>query len=389
MERDADDPDREHGQHVTDTFQEADFFVDNTPHIDPPESGNMKDAVDLRLNAELDRLISIVIHKKIVRPTIDETAMHMAHSAKLRSSCLSRQVGAALVDQSGNVISTGTNEVPKAGGGVYGEKHAAAFVENRCAFCYNDGEGPFCSNNRHQNEIINDTIDALFDKEEIGESERSTKLEILRKTQLGGLLEFSRSVHAEMDALMSAARSGVSPVGTRLFVTTFPCHYCARHVVSAGVYEVQFIEPYPKSRAIDLHSDAIETVPENWIPPRESTQYEEVTTARAQESEDEPGKQHVAIDGNASMADGGVDSTSKVASAPKDSGKVLFRPFVGVAPKLYARVFLKDRDYKDKVTGKYSMGEAKWGSPWSQFQVSYARIEADLALTLVERGSDG
>ena len=57
-----------------------------------------------------------------------------------------------------------------------------------------------------------------------------------------------------------------------MFVTTFPCHYCARHIVSAGIDEVQYIEPYPKSQAIGLHRDSIE--PEKvdyWIPPSKVT----------------------------------------------------------------------------------------------------------------------
>ena len=70
-----------------------------------------------------------------------------------------------------------------------------------------------------------------------------------------------------MDALLSAGRDGVSTVGARLFVTTFPCHYCARHIVSAGVYEVQYIEPYPKSRALNLHDDSIMTDKGAWTPP--------------------------------------------------------------------------------------------------------------------------
>jgi tRNA(Arg) A34 adenosine deaminase TadA len=102
-----------------------------------------------------------------------------------------------------------------------------------------------------------------------------------------------------MDAVLSAGREGISTVGGRLFVTTFPCHYCARHIVSAGIYEVQFIEPYPKSKALGLHPDAIQVDIADWKPPSE----------------------------------GGT--------------KVLFRPFVGVSPKLYQRAFLKDRDLKD------------------------------------------
>jgi hypothetical protein len=67
-----------------------------------------------------------------------------------------------------------------------------------------------------------------------------------------------------------------------------------------------------------------------------------------------------------------------VGKAPQDSGKVLFKPFVGVAPRLYARVFKKDREYKDKVTGVFSIGEPDWGNSWSQHQVSYASLEIQI-----------
>ena len=99
ISRDAGDPDKKHGQHVTDAFQEADFFVDNTKHVDMPGSGDFKDAIDQRLIGELDRLVSIILHTRILRPTVEESAMHAAYSAQLQSSCLSRQVGAALIDE--------------------------------------------------------------------------------------------------------------------------------------------------------------------------------------------------------------------------------------------------------------------------------------------------
>ena len=43
----------------------------------------------------------------------------------------------------------------------------------------------------------------------------------------------------------------------KLFVTTYPCHSCARHIVAAGIREVYYIEPYRKSLAIKLHGDAM------------------------------------------------------------------------------------------------------------------------------------
>lgn len=367
MRRDADDREHSYGQHVTDTFQEADFFIDNTLDIETPASGDMRDVADLRLLGEFDRLISVIMHKKILRPTTDETAMHLAFSAKLRSSCLSRQVGASLIDRHGNAIATGTNEVPKAGGGVYGEHEVGANVlENRCAFCDNGGEGPYCSNNKRQNDLIGEAIAALFQGQKLTADERDEMTKRLRKTQAGSLLEFSRSVHAEMDALLSAARSGTSVLGTRLFVTTFPCHYCARHIVSAGVTEVQYIEPYPKSLAVELHGDSIETIPERWVP------------VWSRQSEGERDAKSSRIKGIGAQGGAKLPTSIKVGELGPEVAKVLFKPFVGVAPKLYARVFLKDREYKDKVTGKFQMSEPEWGSPWSEHQVSYAKLEAEL-----------
>lgn len=42
-----------------------------------------------------------------------------------------------------------------------------------------------------------------------------------------------------------------------LYCTTFPCHSCARHIVASGITKVVYIEPYPKSKAYELHNDAI------------------------------------------------------------------------------------------------------------------------------------
>ena len=235
--------------------------------------------------------------------------------------------------------------------------------------CNNGAKGPYCSNNQQQNQLIEGAVKALFGSD-IAPDDLQQKLLAVRKTQLGGLLEFSRSVHAEMDALLSAGRSGTSTIGSRLFVTTYPCHYCARHIVTAGVYEVQYIEPYPKSRAIELHGDAIETVPEDWTPPSRPTLHDVVLSRRQSAGGD--------LAFTKGQALGEMITSIDVGKSAASSGKVLFRPFVGVAPRLYARVFRKDRDYKDKVSGSYMMGEADWGSPWSQHQVSYANLESQV-----------
>ena len=325
MRRDADDSVKSHGQHVTDAFFEADFFVDNT-------KSDQNDDLQL-LDDNMGRLVSIISHDRVIRPTIEETSMHHAYSARMRSSCLSRQVGAALVDCGGTIVATGTNEVPRAGGGVYGEGFASNSVasDDRCAF----RETQYCSNNKEQNKIIDELILAIPELTDV--EDKSGLARRIRTTRVGQLLEFSRAVHAEMDALLSAGREGVSTVGTRLFVTTFPCHYCARHIVSAGVVEVQYIEPFPKSMALNLHRDSIEVDFSSWnnsplVPDTESEGYR----------------------------------------------KVLFRPFVGVAPRLYARAFEKKWSLKNKFTGDFEMKAPEWGDEWSSFTMGYPQLEAAL-----------
>jgi deoxycytidylate deaminase len=73
------------------------------------------------------------------------------------------------------------------------------------------------------------------------------------------ITEFGRPVHAEMEAILSCARIGISPKMGTLYCTTFPCHNCAKHIVAAGIKRVVYVEPYPKSKAEKLHSDSLNT----------------------------------------------------------------------------------------------------------------------------------
>ena len=80
---------------------------------------------------------------------------------------------------------------------------------------------------------------------------------MINKTKLADITEYGRAVHAEMSALMTAARNGVKVNKATMYCTTYPCHNCAKHIVAAGLDKVFYIEPYPKSKAIELHKDSI------------------------------------------------------------------------------------------------------------------------------------
>ncbi|WP_447869100.1 anti-phage dCTP deaminase [Pseudomonas putida] len=328
------------GQKVSDTFHLSDYFVDNTQDrfLD---TENLKENPAWDVNDQLGRLIDILTFKKVMRPSASETGMFHAYGAQMTSACLSRQVGAALMDKNGNLLATGKNEVPAAGGGVYGGGfNNDPQNDHRCAH-----STEYCSSNKYQDKIINELKSALPQLEGI---EFSKLKSALKDTGIGRLLEFSRAVHAEMDALLTAARQGISPVGSRLFVTTFPCHYCARHIVTAGVDEVQFIEPYPKSLAFTLHGDAIERTKAKWVSPSDSQIVHNSLIIKS--------------------------------SDPENTPKVLFRPFTGVAPRLYRQAFLKDRKLKDGQ-GRMNFGEPEWSS--GLLSENYQSIERTLVANML------
>ena len=53
-------------------------------------------------------------------------------------------------------------------------------------------------------------------------------------------------------------KRGTSSKGSTLFCTTFPCHNCTKHILAAGIKKVIYMEPYPKSKAKQLHQNEIE-----------------------------------------------------------------------------------------------------------------------------------
>ena len=255
------------GQALRDTFHLADLFI---------EVGADPAGAEL----EVKRVIHLLVGLGISTPTRAEFGMFQAYAASLRSAQLGRQVGASLLSEIGDVISVGTNEVPRFRGGLYWEGEKPDGRDHRLGRDSSD---------EAKEEILREVLGKIDPEwsRASGETKQRLfldRLERLASTRIASLTEFGRAVHAEAEAIVSAARMGVSTRETELYCTTFPCHVCAKHIVAAGIRSVTFIEPYPKSRALDLHRDSISL---------------EV----------------------------------------KDKKKVLFRPFVGVAPRAFTRLF--------------------------------------------------
>jgi deoxycytidylate deaminase len=280
--------DRDFGQNVRDTFHRADLFVN---------AGR-----EANLRPQIDRVLEIVLANPFKTPTKDEFALFEAYGAARMSSEPGRQVGAALINEQGEIIALGTNEVPRPGGGVYREGSNEPGVPDQREFRF--GANPEAleidTNDRVQREIAGEIAEALRkeDRDWLADNvDPDELLAVMLTTRLGDLTEFGRAMHAEMSAILDAARNGRAVAGASLYVTTFPCHNCARHIVGAGIRNCVFLAPYAKSQAAILHSDAL--VVER--------------------------------------------------SAPQ-LAKVSFEPFVGVAPRRYSELFTWARRKNDDGT---------------------------------------
>ena len=236
----------DHGQTVRDTFPLTDFFL----RIDSD--------TDTQISSRVERFLHLILGTKVMTPTNSETAMYQAASAAGNSACLSKQVGAALTDKNGEVISVGWNDAPKFGGNLYmadPRNDPNGEVDKRCW----NISGGICFNDREKLRISELMINGLIEEGIITKKDKSKAVNLVaNNSKVKNLIEFSRAVHAEMNAIIKASQlAGERVIGGKLYCTTYPCHSCARHIISAGIKEVYYIEPYRKSLATKLHSDAI------------------------------------------------------------------------------------------------------------------------------------
>jgi len=235
IDRDREEGGRTSGQLSRDTFHRADVFLHWGAQ---PGRG------------DLERFVDTLFGRPTVTPTADEHRMFLAYASSLRSGELSRQVGAALVSSDGDILALGANDVPRRGGGLYWPGHD----DDR------DAVHGFDANVKARLKMQGEIALALSNQFRINEADLARAIN--ENPNLREITEYGRAVHAEMEALLACARSGRSTRGSTLYVTTYPCHNCARHIIAAGVGRVVFVEPYPKSRALALHDkDVVEAAP--------------------------------------------------------------------------------------------------------------------------------
>ena len=133
------------------------------------------------------------------RPSWDEYFMDITRRVATRSTCLRRAVGAILVHDK-RIIASGYN------GGPSGLAHC---------------------------------LDIGCLREKLG-------------IPSGQKHELCRGIHAEQNAIIQAARYGVSIEGSVLYCTTQPCTQCTKMLINAGITEIVYAEGYPDDLAREL-----------------------------------------------------------------------------------------------------------------------------------------
>ena len=137
------------------------------------------------------------------RPSWDEYFMKMANDVATRTPCLRRGVGAVIVKDR-RILATGYNGVPT------GLTHCS---ETGCL------------------------------REQLG-------------VPSGQRHEICRGLHAEQNAIIQAARMGVSIEGATLYCTHFPCVICAKIIANSGISRLVYRHSYPDEFSAQLLAEA-------------------------------------------------------------------------------------------------------------------------------------
>ena len=83
-------------------------------------------------------------------------------------------------------------------------------------------------------------------------AERGECLRRVRNIASGTMQEVCYAVHAEQNAIIQAAKLGVSLEGATMYVTHQPCVICTRMIINSGIKRVIYKNGYPDEFALEL-----------------------------------------------------------------------------------------------------------------------------------------
>ncbi|NDC22761.1 MAG: CMP deaminase [Proteobacteria bacterium] len=152
---------------------------------------------------------------------LDIVFMNMAKEVATLSYCVRTKVGAVIV-RDGNVISFGYNGMPSG-------------MDNCCEERSYVPPGTYA---------WVDHVDEIWTEEdEVGRYKLETKREVL---------------HAESNAILKAAKTGISTNGSTLYLTMSPCIDCSKLIIQAGIKRVVYLQEYRDISGLAFLKDFVE-----------------------------------------------------------------------------------------------------------------------------------
>lgn len=228
-------------QDIQSCLQKSDLFVAN-PGLATDSLAARRTATG-QMYAQLCRYIALALHPGLVTPTRDERCMQVAFIAKANSGCISRQVGAAVTDESYAVKAIGWNDVPR------GQTPCSLRnVDELMASTDEDSYSVF--------EREDDVVRAHVAETHASRANLSTAglpcaycfKDAVNASVFGGKSNqvHTRSLHAEENAFLQLTTGGGSGIrGGKLYTTASPCELCSKKAYQLGIKDVIYIDPYP------------------------------------------------------------------------------------------------------------------------------------------------
>lgn len=238
---------------IENVIAESEIHISNTYREKQEKpSGNSYEFASM--SEQWMKYASLILHPGLITPSAEERCMVVAHTAKLNSSCLSRQVGAVITNQYHSIRTIGWNEVPY-GQLPCGLKELNQLGNPRCEGCdhiFSDFERTPHTHYRGQSfveKVKGDFPNLSGDVQ--SDSLRGLPYSYCFKT-LHNRYEgeknqvFTRSLHAEENAILQMAKYGGEPLMNGvIYVTASPCELCSKKLYQIGVRKIVYIDPYP------------------------------------------------------------------------------------------------------------------------------------------------
>ncbi len=209
-------------------------------HISNPNEINIVSEFKTLANQIL-RFVTLMKRPGSVTPTAIERGMQIAHTAKLFSGCISRQVGAVITDKDFSIQAVGWNDTP------HGQ--VPCNLRNRFDLLAGKDQAAYSLFEKNDSKFIDFFTENT--KKYVKISETGRNVSYCFKSEFNTLKKkdnqvHTRSLHAEENAFLQISKYGGRGIeGGCLFTTASPCELCAKKAYQLGIKKIYYIDPYP------------------------------------------------------------------------------------------------------------------------------------------------